>query len=66
MTTQTSEIKCRLEIAKSIAHQAGKVTLQHFQQTELSVERKSDDSPVTIADRSAELLMRQEILDVKA
>ena len=61
MTNQTSEIKCRLEIAKSIAHQAGKVTLQHFQQKELAIERKSDDSPVTIADRSAELLMRQEI-----
>ena len=36
MTNQTSEIKCRLEIAKSIAHQAGKVTLQHFQQTKLN------------------------------
>ena len=48
MTNQTSEIKCRLEIAQSIAHQAGKVTLQHFQQTELAIERKSDDSPVTI------------------
>jgi len=44
-----------------IALQAGEVTLQHFQTRQLSVERKSDDSPVTIADREAEQLLRREI-----
>lgn len=55
------EITHRLDIARSIALQAGEVTLQHFQTRQLSVERKPDDSPVTIADRKAEQLLRREI-----
>ena len=51
----------RLDIARSIALQAGEVTLRHFQTRQLSVERKPDDSPVTIADREAEQLLRREI-----
>ena len=56
-----TEISSRLELAKSIAHQAGLITLKYFQGAKLAIERKPDDSPVTIADRSAELSMRQEI-----
>ena len=56
-----TEISFRLELAKSIAHQAGLITLKYFQGAKLAIERKPDDSPVTIADRSAELSMRQKI-----
>ena len=58
---QPEVITYRLDIARSIALQAGEVTLQHFQTRQISVERKSDDSPVTIADREAEQLLRREI-----
>lgn len=51
-----------LEFAVSIARQAGEATLRHFR-TDLSVDRKADDSPVTIADRQAEALLRRLISD---
>lgn len=43
-----------------IARLGGEHTLQYFGKS-IQVERKSDDSPVTRADREAEELMRQEI-----
>jgi histidinol-phosphatase len=43
---------------------AGKLTLQYFQQNNYEVERKGDLSPVTIADRSAETLLRERIAAV--
>jgi histidinol-phosphatase len=51
----------RLEFAVEIARQAGEVTLRYFRRTDLAIERKADQSPVTIADRSAEELMRKRI-----
>jgi myo-inositol-1(or 4)-monophosphatase len=42
-----------LEFAKETAWQAGQLTLGYFQ-TDLRPEFKSDDTPVTIADRKAE------------
>ncbi|TWT89681.1 Histidinol-phosphatase [Pseudobythopirellula maris] len=51
----------RLDFARQIALEAGAVTLQHFRSKSLSVDRKSDDSPVTIADRDAEELLRKRI-----
>lgn len=51
----------RLRLALEIARQAGEVTLEHFRSPQLAVERKSDDSPVTAADRAAETLLRQRI-----
>ena len=47
-----------LEFATETAWQAGQLTLGYFQ-TELSPEFKEDDSPVTVADRKAEELIRQ-------
>lgn len=41
------------------ADAAAKVTLQYFCQQNLDVESKSDDSPVTIADRNAEATFRE-------
>ena len=49
-----------LDFAKEIAWEAGKLTLGHFQ-TGVRPEWKEDDSPVTVADRGAEYLMRQRI-----
>jgi len=52
----------RYELACQIAREAGKATLAHFTRP-LEVQRKSDDSPVTIADQQAERLLRQRIED---
>lgn len=40
---------------------AGDLTLTHYRTSDLVVEAKSDDSPVTIADKSAEQLVRKRI-----
>jgi len=47
-----------LQFALDAAWQAGRITLGYFQ-TQLGSERKSDNSPVTIADREAEQRLRQ-------
>lgn len=52
--------KTRLDFAVKIANEAGKRTLEHFTPG-IKVERKSDDSPVTIADRDAEEYLRNRI-----
>ncbi|MBI9046009.1 MAG: inositol monophosphatase family protein [Anaerolineaceae bacterium] len=49
-----------LDFITETAYLAGKVTLAHFQ-TDLTAEIKMDGSPVTIADRSAEELIRKRI-----
>jgi histidinol phosphatase-like enzyme (inositol monophosphatase family) len=46
------------EFAAELAWQAGKLTLRYFQ-TDFRTEFKEDQSPVTIADREAERLMRE-------
>jgi len=38
---------------------AGDLTLKHYRTSDLVVEAKADDSPVTIADRNAEQLVRK-------
>ena len=50
-----------LEIAVDIARRAGQLTLQWFQSSALTVERKGDGTPVTQADRAAETLIRGEL-----
>lgn len=47
-----------LELAMVLAADAAKVILPHFQAAALQVETKADNSPVTIADRKAEELLR--------
>jgi histidinol phosphatase-like enzyme (inositol monophosphatase family) len=54
-------IKTRLDFALKMAQEAGDLTLRYFRSTTLQVDRKSDDSPVTIADREAEKLLRARI-----
>lgn len=55
-----NDLKSRLEFAVSAARAAGQHTLKYFRQS-VVVERKSDLSPVTIADREAERLLREAI-----
>lgn len=50
----------RFRAAVEIARAAGKLTLEHFR-SPISVERKGDDSPVTVADKNAEKLVRSEL-----
>jgi histidinol phosphatase-like enzyme (inositol monophosphatase family) len=47
-----------LDFALDATWQSGRITLGHFQ-TGVAVERKSDNSPVTIADKSAEEFLRK-------
>src|SRR3954469_13951119 len=57
----SAEVARRLELALAAGKEAGRLTLRYFQQDNFQVERKSDASPVTIADRSAEQLLRDRI-----
>ncbi|MEM9826848.1 MAG: histidinol-phosphatase [Planctomycetota bacterium] len=49
----------RLTAMIDIARAAGDVTLEYFGKSDLVFESKSDDSPVTIADRNAEKKVRE-------
>src|SRR5262249_22070827 len=48
----------RLNFARSAALDAGRLILDYYQSSTLTVDRKRDSSPVTIADREAEKLLR--------
>jgi histidinol phosphatase-like enzyme (inositol monophosphatase family) len=60
MDANNPELASRFKFAQAWAREAGKSTLEHFQKG-VAVERKSDSSPVTIADRQAEQLLRDRI-----
>lgn len=49
-----------LDFVAETAYLAGRATLEHFQ-TEIAIERKADQTPVTVADREAERLIRARI-----
>lgn len=55
------DLKHRLEFALAAYAEAKTLILKYYQQADLEVERKRDSSPVTIADRGAEELLRAEI-----
>ncbi len=55
------DLASRLDLTLAAGKEAGRLTLRYFQQDNYAVERKSDESPVTIADRSAEELLRNRI-----
>ncbi len=57
-----SELDLRFASIRELAVSAGRLTLKHFQQRELEVEKKEDQSPVTVADKEAEQWLRKEIL----
>jgi histidinol-phosphatase len=52
------DLQALLDFALDAAWQAGRITLGHFQ-TGVAVERKQDDSPVTIADKESEKKLRE-------
>jgi len=52
----------RLEVALAATRLAAAETLRWFGDSELAVERKADASPVTVADRAAEAILRRELL----
>ena len=56
-----TELDERLELAVTLALEASAIPRRYFRSDELVVDRKDDDSPVTRADREAELLLRQRI-----
>jgi histidinol-phosphatase len=55
------EWRSRYELAVRAARQAGQLALRYFD-TDLTVEWKKDHSPVTVADREAEALLRITLL----
>ena len=57
-----SGISERYELAKVVAAEAAELTLKYFRQ-EFEVERKSDNTPVTVADREAEQWVRKRVAE---
>ncbi len=55
------ELQDARSFAEQIAQEAGELTLGYFRKP-IEVERKLDNSPVTIADRESESLLRERIL----
>ncbi|MEZ6127543.1 MAG: histidinol-phosphatase [Planctomycetaceae bacterium] len=53
-----SQHHSRLQFALDISQRAADLILTHYRSQTLGVESKADDSPVTIADKSAERLIR--------
>ncbi len=53
----------RLQLARTAAREAGLITLNYFQRTDVGFERKADASPVTIADKEAEQHLRKRIAE---
>lgn len=60
-TLPADQIETRRQFAVQIAREAGNQTLELFRSDKLDLNRKSDGSPVTAADRAAEQLLRQRI-----
>lgn len=56
-----TDYRKRYEFAQSIAVEAGDVTLNYFNRSNLDIEWKSDGSPLTQADRASETLLRERI-----
>lgn len=50
-----------LDEAVELVHEAGRITLEWFRRSDLDVDRKGDGTPVTIADRSTERFLREQI-----
>ncbi len=61
MPFSDADLQTRLALAVEAAREAGRITLEFFRRDDLDVELKSDDTPVTAADRRAEEHLRQRI-----
>ncbi|MGB1779611.1 MAG: inositol monophosphatase family protein, partial [Longimicrobiales bacterium] len=60
MSASEREIRELLDFATTLAHQAGDITLKYFGGVVAS-DAKGDGTPVTVADREAEQLIRSQI-----
>jgi histidinol phosphatase-like enzyme (inositol monophosphatase family) len=60
MSITDAELRNRFELARSAARAAGQLTLEYFRR-DVRIDRKADGSPVTMADREAEQLLRDQI-----
>ncbi|MCH2201131.1 MAG: histidinol-phosphatase [Fuerstiella sp.] len=58
-----SQHSSRLEFALHCSTDAGRLIMKHYQSQKLGVESKSDNSPVTVADRGAEQLIRRQLAE---
>jgi len=56
-----ADLSARLDLAVAVAAEAGELILRHYDDRDLVVETKRDDTPVTIADREAEQLIRARV-----
>ncbi len=54
-----TDLKTRLDYAVAVAAEASELILSYYQRSDLVVDSKRDASPVTEADRGAELLIRK-------
>ncbi len=53
----------RFNLAILLAREAGEIVMRYYRRSDLAVERKADDSPVTAADRAAEEHLRRRIAE---
>ena len=59
---EDAELLARADAARRCVRMAGALALYHYRRLdELDVHAKADDSPVTVADRQAEALLRREL-----
>ncbi len=54
-----TDYQSRLEFALDAAEQAQALILKYYQNQDLAIDSKKDNTPVTEADRGAELLIRE-------
>ncbi|MBK6856026.1 MAG: histidinol phosphate phosphatase [Microthrixaceae bacterium] len=50
-----------LDTAVALLRQAGELTLEYFRHPDLAIDSKGDGTPVTVADRAAERMLREEL-----
>ena len=52
------DLRRRVALLRTVAAAAGAAVMRHYQSTELGIQHKADASPVTVADRESEALVR--------
>lgn len=61
MSETHPEFQSRLDFALEVAQECQELILRYYQRADLRVESKNDDTPVTVADRGAEQLIRERL-----
>ena len=62
MSIPTTELSLRIESARRLADEMGRITLEYFGREQLAIDHKADGSIVTEADRAAEHHARSAVL----